>query len=76
MDGVSLWDVMALKLIEHVLLSNLLNKTHQIQNLNVSHLVSQLSLRNLLKPGVKLMKMYLDRRCSNYIWVINNLIAC
>ena len=49
------------------------------QNLNDSHLFSQSSLPNLLRPGVKSrMKMQLeprDRRCSNYIWVINNLIA-
>ena len=46
------------------------------QNLNASRLVLQLSLPNLLKPCIKLrMKMFLDRRCSNYIWVINNLIT-
>ena len=43
------------------------------QNLNVSRLFSQLALPNPLKPGFKSrMKMWLDRRCSNYIWVINN----
>ena len=45
------------------------------QNLNVSHLVLQLSLPNPLKPGVE-FKMSANRRCSNYIWVINNFIAC
>ena len=35
------------------LLSNLWYKLHQIQNLNVSHLVLPLSLSNPLKPGVK-----------------------
>ena len=40
--------------------------------------VLQLTLPNLLKPGVKSrMKMGSspDRRCPNYIWVINNYIA-
>ena len=49
------------------------------QNLNVSRLVLQLSLPNLLKPCIKLRircsRSSADRRCSNYIWVINNLIA-
>ena len=48
------------------------------QNLNVSHLVLQLSLPNLLKPCIwewKCSWSSADRRCSNYIWVINNLIA-
>ena len=49
-------------------------------NLNVSRLVLQLSLPKPLKPAVKSrMKMQLecsaDRRCSNYIYVIHNLIA-
>ena len=46
------------------------------QNLNVSLLVLQLSLPNPLKPGTKSkLKMQLDRRCSNNLWVINNCIA-
>ena len=47
------------------------------QNLNVSSLIMHLSLPNLLKPCVNLkMKMCsANRRCSNYFWVINNLIA-
>ena len=51
----------------------------EFQNLNASHLVLQLSLPNLLKPGVKqITQMYwcsADRRCSNYIWIINKYIA-
>ena len=48
----------------------------KFQNLNDFRLVLQLSLCNLLKPDVKSrMKMQLDRRCSNYIWVINNFIT-
>ena len=38
------------------------------QNLDVSRLVLNLSLCNILKPMA-------TRRCSNYIWVINNFIA-
>ena len=50
------------------------------QHLNDSHLVLQSSLSNPLKPGVKLREWRCswssaDRRCSNYIWVINNIIA-
>ena len=46
------------------------------QNFNVSQLVLQFSLCNLLKRGVKSkMKMSLEQRCSNYIWVINSFIA-
>ena len=63
------------------------NTFHQISNirrtkslnLNVSRLVLQLSLSNLLKPCVKLRMRCswssTDRRCSNYIWLIKNLIA-
>ena len=39
------------------------------QNLNVSHLVLQLSLPNPLKPNLKLRMKIACRRCSNYIWV-------
>ena len=41
------------------------------QNLNVSCLVMQLSLCNLLKPGVKSRCCWnsANRQCSNYIWV-------
>ena len=51
------------------------------QNLNVSRLVLQLSLCNLLKSQVvsrewRCSWSSADRRCSNYIWVINNFIAC
>ena len=49
------------------------------QNVNVSNLVLQLSLLNPLKPGVKSSRRCIgssaDRRCSNYIWVIDNFIA-
>ena len=46
------------------------------QNSNVYRLVLQLSMLNPLKQGVKLrVKMWLEqRRCSNYIWVINILL--
>ena len=55
-------------------ISNITRSTSQ--NLNVFRLVLQLSLCNPLKQGVKsIMKMLLDRRCSKYIWVINNFIA-
>ena len=47
-------------------------KRTKYPKLDVSRIVSQLSLRNLLKPLVKSrMKMQLDRRCSNYIRVIS-----
>ena len=50
------------------------------QNLYDFCLVLHLSLFNLLTSGAKSrMKMYswssADRRCTNYIWVINNIIA-
>ena len=45
------------------------------QNLNDSCLVLQLCVPNPLKPGVKSRMKSADRRCSNYIWVMNNLIA-
>ena len=49
------------------------------EHLDVSRLVLQLSLPNPLKAGIKSrMKLYLgsvDRRCSNYFWVINHFIA-
>ena len=49
------------------------------QSLNVSCIFLQLSSLNPLEPGVKLrMKCSwssADRRCSNYIWLINNFIA-
>ena len=51
---------------------------HQIAKLNDSSLVLQLSLPNPQKAGVKSSRcksMYLDGRCSNYIWVINEFIA-
>ena len=46
-------------------------------NLNVSCLVLQWSLPNRLKPGWEWRCSWssADRRCSNYIWVINNFIA-
>ena len=45
-------------------------------NVNASRLVLQLSLPDPMKPGVKSrMKMQLEQRCSNYIWVIDNFIA-
>ena len=59
---------------------------HQISNisctksqiLHVSHLVLQLYLCNLLKPGVKFewrcSWSSTDRWCSNYIWVITILL--
>ena len=50
-------------------------------NLNVSRLVLQLSLPNPMKPCVlsrewRCSWSSADRRCSNYIWVIDNFIAC
>ena len=50
-------------------------------NLIVSRLVVQLSLSNPMKPGVTSREWRCswssaDRRCSNYIWVIDNFIAC
>ena len=44
------------------------------QNLNVSRLVLQLSLPNLSWEW-RCSWSSADRRCSNYIWVINNLTA-
>ena len=47
------------------------------QTLNVSRLALQLPLPNPLKPGIQSrMEMKLCRRWSNYIWAINNFIAC
>ena len=47
------------------------------QHLNVSGLLLQLSFPNPLTPGVKSkMEMQSEqRRCSNYIWVINTFIV-
>ena len=50
------------------------------KNLNVSRLVLQLSLPNPLMPGIlsrewRCSWSNADRRCSNYILVINNFIA-
>ena len=49
------------------------------KSLNVSCILVQLFSLNPLKPGVKLRMRCswssADRRCSNYIWVINNFIA-
>ena len=49
------------------------------QNLSVYRLALQLSLPNTLKPSVKwewrCSWSSADRRCSNYIWVINIFIA-
>ena len=51
----------------------------QSHNINVSGLILQLSLPNPLKPGIswewRCSWSSADRRCSNYIWVINNFIA-
>ena len=48
-------------------------------NLNVPRLVLQLYLPKLLMPGIsrewRCGWSSADRRCSNYIWVINNLIV-
>ena len=50
------------------------------RNLNDSRLGLPMSLFNQLKPGIKSkMTMWLEhtnRRCSNYIWMINWFIAC
>ena len=56
---------------------NLLYEMHQIKNINISHIVLQLSLPNLLKPHVKSrMKMCSAYRwCSNYIWVTIKFIV-
>ena len=50
----------------------------KLHNLNVSRLVVQLSLPNRLKPIRKWTYRWSSayRRCSKYIWVINNFIAC
>ena len=50
------------------------------ENLNVSRLVLELFLSNPVKPGVSVAQWRYswssaDKRCSNYIWVINNFIA-
>ena len=46
------------------------------QNLNVSRLALQLSLRNHLQPEWRYSwSSTTNRRCSNYIWVIKNVIA-
>ena len=50
----------------------------QSQNINVSRLVLQLSLSNplmVLSWEWRCSWSSADRRCSNYIWVINNFIA-
>ena len=50
----------------------------KFQNLNVSRPRMQLSLRNILKVlsgEWRCSWSSADRRCSNYIWVINKLIA-
>ena len=51
----------------------------EFQNLNVSHLVLQLSLPNPLKEVLiwewRCSWSSADRRCSNYIWGINKFIA-
>ena len=44
-------------------------------NLIVPCLALQLSLPNPVKPGVRSRMSSADRRCSNYIWVIDNFIA-
>ena len=48
------------------------------RKLHVSCLVLQLFLCNPLKPGREWRCSWssADRRCSNYVWVINNFIAC
>ena len=47
--------------LHHRQVSNL--RRSEYQKLNVSRLSLQLSLRNILKPGVKpIMKMYLEQR--------------
>ena len=43
------------------------------KNLNVSHLTMPLTLPSPLKPCVKSSSA--NRRCSNYIYVINNFIV-
>ena len=65
--------------------NNICNYPHKIcnirhtksQSLNTSRLGLQLSLGNIFKPsgGWRCCWSSADRRCSNYIWVINNLIA-
>ena len=50
------------------------------QNFNDSHFVLKLSLPNPLKPGFsrkwRCSWSSADKRCSNCIWVINNLFVC
>ena len=51
---------------------------NKFQNLNASRLVLQLRLRNPWKPFKSRIKMYLEQCrqvCSNYIWMINNIIT-
>ena len=77
--GASTWATTTLaQLWTHCQTSNI--RHTKSQNLDISHLVLQLSLPNPLKPGVKsIMKVQLrnsaDRRYSNYIWMINNFTA-
>ena len=64
-------------LLPHCEISNI-SRTKS-QNLNVSRLVLQLSFCNLLKPVLRREWRcswgIVDRRCSNYIWVVNSFIA-
>ena len=50
------------------------------QNSNASHLILKLPLPNPLKPVVKskwrCSWSSAKRWCSNYVWVVNNFIAC
>ena len=55
-------------------------KRTYFQNLNVSRLVLQFLLPNPLRPDLRGWRCNVswssaDRRCSNYIWMINNYIA-
>ena len=62
----------------HIPLISDISRT-KYQNLNDSRLVLHLPLPNLLKPCFsrewRCSWSSADRRCSNYIWVINNFIA-
>ena len=68
------------RLLTHVIYSQFSNIRHtQSPNIKVSRLVLQLSLPSPLKPMLswkwRCSWSSADRRCSNYIWVINNFIA-
>ena len=78
-DRVSsaLWCWIYYNVIIYLKISNI--RPTKSQNSNASRHGLQLSLCNILKPGLsgewRCSWSSADRRCSNYIWVINNLTA-